>query len=138
MTPDSFLITKRNFFVRALGFTAAGASLSVPIITVADAEARMQHHIDGLRTAMADYYAGAKIKFIDGREELETVLAGKKPAAFIEPRGKTRTSKHAEREDCDARNNPDRRQGCKGPMCRAERLSHGTRQRPPTPAQRKA
>jgi hypothetical protein len=83
MAPDSFLITKRNFFVRALGFTAAGATLPVPIITIADAKARMQHHIDGLQAAMADYYAGAEIHFTDGREEPGLVLAGKSPAAFI-------------------------------------------------------
>jgi hypothetical protein len=55
-----------------------------------------------------------------------------------EPRRKTDTSKHAEREDCHARNNPDRRKGCKGPMCRAEMLGHGNSPKPPPPAQRKA
>jgi hypothetical protein len=39
--PDSVLTTpSRNFLVRAFGFTVAGATMWVPIITVADAEAR--------------------------------------------------------------------------------------------------
>jgi hypothetical protein len=51
------------------------------------------------------------------------------------PRRNTRTSKQAEREDCDARNNPDRRKGCKGPMCCGERLGHGNSPKAPDPAQ---
>jgi len=37
-----------------------------------------------------------------------------------------------------ARNNPDRRQGCKGPMGLAKRLGHGNSPKAPTPAQGKA
>jgi hypothetical protein len=50
-----------------------------------------------------------------------------------EPRRKTRPNKQAEREDSHARNNPGRREGCKGPMCRAERLGHGKSPKGPRP-----
>ena len=57
---ETQLITpRRNFLVRALGFTAAGATLSIPITTLADARSRMAHHADGLRQAMEDYYGKA-------------------------------------------------------------------------------
>jgi hypothetical protein len=50
-----------------------------------------------------------------------------------EPRRNARTSKHAEREDRHARNNPGRRQGCKGPMRRGEVLGHGNSPKVPDP-----
>jgi len=65
MIPDSTLITsKRNFLVRALGFTAAGLALPVPIVTIADARARMEHHIAGLKAAMADYYGVSGMRIL--------------------------------------------------------------------------
>ena len=46
---ESTLITsRRNFLVRASALTVAGATVAIPIITVADARARMQHHADQL------------------------------------------------------------------------------------------
>lgn len=54
---ESILVTpRRNFLIRALGFTAAGATVSVPIITVADAKARIEHHRRELAKATHDYY----------------------------------------------------------------------------------
>ena len=51
------LITpRRNFLIRALGFTAAGATLPISIITVDDAKARMEHHQRELEKAWRDYY----------------------------------------------------------------------------------
>jgi hypothetical protein len=44
-----------------------------------------------------------------------------------------------EREDRQARNNPHRRQGCNGPMCRPEKLGHGNSPKGhPAPAKREA
>jgi hypothetical protein len=51
------LITpRRNFLIRALGFTAAGATLPIGIITADDARARIGHHQSELEKAWADYY----------------------------------------------------------------------------------
>jgi len=47
---------RRNFLIRALGFTAAGAVLPISIITADDAKARMEHHRVELERAWRDYY----------------------------------------------------------------------------------
>lgn len=54
---ETQLITpRRNFLIRALGFTAAGATMAVPITTLADAQSRIDHHCQGLETALRDRY----------------------------------------------------------------------------------
>src|SRR4051794_12658944 len=59
---DSVLITpRRNFLVRALGFTAAGAALAVPIVTVASAEERLEHHLRGAVDAYRDLFPGVPV-----------------------------------------------------------------------------
>jgi hypothetical protein len=55
------IMPRRGFLTRALGFTTAGATLALPIITVADARARAEHHVKGLITALQDVYPGTKI-----------------------------------------------------------------------------
>ena len=53
----SVLITgRRNFLVRALGFTAAGATLTVPVVAMETPLERIHHHMKGLEQAFADYY----------------------------------------------------------------------------------
>ncbi|MFG1257315.1 hypothetical protein V5F79_08300 [Xanthobacter flavus] len=53
----SVLITgRRNFLVRALGFTAAGATLSVPVVAMETPQERIRHHVKGLERAFADLY----------------------------------------------------------------------------------
>jgi hypothetical protein len=60
---ESVLVTpRRNFLIRALGFTAAGASMSIPIVTVANAEARIDHHTKELEKAYRDHFAGLKVE----------------------------------------------------------------------------
>jgi hypothetical protein len=49
-----------------LGFTAAGATVPVGILTLADAKARMDHKAELMR-AWSDYYAGARCK-VQGNE----------------------------------------------------------------------
>jgi hypothetical protein len=57
------LITpRRNFLIRALGFTAAGAVLPISIITADDARARIAHHQTELERAWRDYYAGCDVR----------------------------------------------------------------------------
>lgn len=52
----SLVTDRRNFLVRALGFTAAGATLAVPVVAMETPEERIRHHMKGLEKAFADYY----------------------------------------------------------------------------------
>lgn len=58
---SALIIPRRNFLVRALGFTAAGAAVTVPIVEVASAEQRFEHHVRGVEAAMRDLFPGADI-----------------------------------------------------------------------------
>jgi hypothetical protein len=64
MMQAQVIIPRRNFLVRALGFTAAGAALSIPIVTVADAQARIDHHTKELEKAFRDAFAGLKVEVL--------------------------------------------------------------------------
>ena len=50
------IVPRRNFLIRALGFTAAGATMAIPIVTLADARSRMDYHAKELEKAWRDYY----------------------------------------------------------------------------------
>ena len=54
--PTSLIVPRRNFLVRALGFTVAGATVPISIIAADDARARMDHHQAELKKARRDYY----------------------------------------------------------------------------------
>jgi hypothetical protein len=66
------IMPRRGFLTRALGFTAAGATLALPIITVDNAEARVSHHLKGLTKALQDLYPrnkiGAHFRFLNPEE----------------------------------------------------------------------
>jgi hypothetical protein len=55
----TLIVPRRNFLIRTFGFTAAGATLPISIITADDAKARMDHHEAELRKAWQDYYGPA-------------------------------------------------------------------------------
>lgn len=55
-TVGKLITSRRGFLIRASAITAAGATVAVPIITVADARARAAHHLAGLRQALGDLY----------------------------------------------------------------------------------
>jgi hypothetical protein len=55
----TLIVPRRNFLIRALGFTVAGATVPISIITADDAKARMDHHEAELRKAWQDYYGPA-------------------------------------------------------------------------------
>jgi hypothetical protein len=55
-SPRSF-----DFLIEALGFTAAGVTMEIPIVTLDDAAARMQHHRVELEKAWRDYYGISQI-----------------------------------------------------------------------------
>ena len=52
----TLIVPRRNFLIRALGFTAAGASVAVPVTTLASPEERFRHHVEGVAAAMRELY----------------------------------------------------------------------------------
>jgi hypothetical protein len=48
MSEHQLITPRRNFLIRALGLTAAGATMSIPVVTLADARSRIDHHKKGL------------------------------------------------------------------------------------------
>ena len=62
MTEHTLITPRRNFLIRALGFTVAGATLPIAIITADDAKARIDHHEAELEKAWRDYYAGCEVR----------------------------------------------------------------------------
>jgi YD repeat-containing protein len=52
----TLIVPRRNFLIRALGFTAVGATLPISIITADDARTRMNYHQAELKKAWHDYY----------------------------------------------------------------------------------
>jgi hypothetical protein len=59
---SGLLITsRRNFLTRAFGVTAAGAAITVPIVTVALAEEQLRHQVAGVEAAFADLFPGAAV-----------------------------------------------------------------------------
>jgi len=67
MSELKLITPRRNFLIRALGFTAAGATLPISIITADDAKARIALHQAELEKAWADYYGPVAVrKFCSG------------------------------------------------------------------------
>jgi hypothetical protein len=56
MSEHQLITPRRNFLIRALGFTVAGATVPISIITADDAKARIEHHRVELEKAWRDYY----------------------------------------------------------------------------------
>ncbi|MDO8400773.1 MAG: hypothetical protein Q7T45_23440 [Bradyrhizobium sp.] len=84
MRSEHQLITpRRNFLIRALGFTAAGVTMPIPIVTLADAKTRIDHHKAGLAEAWKDYYAGAICSVQGNGAEPEFVLSQPNAAACL-------------------------------------------------------
>jgi hypothetical protein len=59
---ETLITPRRNFLIRALGFTVAGATVPISIITADDAKARIEHHQRELERAWADYYGPAAVR----------------------------------------------------------------------------
>jgi len=76
------LITgRRNFLVRALGFTAAGATLAVPVVAMETPLERIKHHMKGLEQAFADYY-GPQVPIEGNFNEVSPALLASSPSVF--------------------------------------------------------
>jgi hypothetical protein len=75
MSEHQLITPRRNFLIRALGFTAAGVTMPIPIVTLADAKTRIDHHKAALMQAWSDYYAGANCTVQGNDLEPHHVLA---------------------------------------------------------------
>ena len=62
MSELKLITPRRNFLVRALGFTAAGATLPIGIIAADDARTRIAHHQTELEKAWRDYYGADTVQ----------------------------------------------------------------------------
>lgn len=77
LAPNPVLIARRNILVRALGFTAAGATLPIPLIVADTAEARISHHLAEVCRALAELHPGFSFqKAFRRRAPWEIVTAG--------------------------------------------------------------
>src|SRR5882757_2610945 len=84
MSEHQLITPRRNFLIRALGFTAAGATMQIPIVTLADAKSRIEHHKSALMAAWSDYYAGAHCDVKGNNQPPDFVIEGKGgPACLI-------------------------------------------------------
>jgi len=79
----ALILPRRNFLIRALGITAAGATVTIPIIAQEDALKRIEHHRNGLEFAMRDYYAGLKVEVCGNGHTPEHVLNGGTTACMV-------------------------------------------------------
>jgi hypothetical protein len=62
----TLIVPRRNFLIRALGFTVAGATVPISIITADDAKARIAHHQLELERAWRDFYGpSANVRTFD-------------------------------------------------------------------------
>ena len=61
-TDPHVILPRRNFLVRALGITTAGATVGLPLVTVPSARARAQHHVEGLKMALEELYPQSRIE----------------------------------------------------------------------------
>jgi hypothetical protein len=83
MSEHQLITPRRNFLIRALGFTAAGATMSIPIVTLDDAKSRIEHHKAGLSRAWKDYYAGAICSVQGNALQPDYVLSERKAGACL-------------------------------------------------------
>ena len=67
MSELKLITPRRNFLIRAFGFTAAGATLPIGIIAADDAGARIAHHQAELERAWRDYYGPVVQSYADVR-----------------------------------------------------------------------
>lgn len=61
MDIGSLITPRRNFLVHALGFTAAGTTLTIPVVALASPEDRLMHHMKGAEQAFRDLLPTAHV-----------------------------------------------------------------------------
>ena len=62
MSELKLITPRRNFLIRALGFTAAGATLPIGLVAADDPRARIEHHQAELEKAWRDYYGPGTVR----------------------------------------------------------------------------
>lgn len=54
----ALIVPRRNFLIRALGFTAMGASVPVPVLALDTPQSRLEHHIDCIARELGAMHPG--------------------------------------------------------------------------------
>jgi hypothetical protein len=62
MSEHKLITPRRNFLIRALGFTAAGATVSIPVLLADDPHKRAALHLAELVKAMQEIYPHVRLK----------------------------------------------------------------------------
>lgn len=61
MSEHQVITPRRNFLIRALGFTAAGATVSIPVLLADDPHKRAALHLAELTKAMQEIYPHVRL-----------------------------------------------------------------------------
>jgi hypothetical protein len=61
MSEHKLITPRRNFLIRALGFTAAGATVSIPVLLADDPHKRATLHLAELVKAMQEIYPHVRV-----------------------------------------------------------------------------
>lgn len=61
MAEHQLIIPRRNFLIRALGFTAAGGTVSIPVLLADSPQKRVDYHLKELTKALQEQYPEAKL-----------------------------------------------------------------------------
>jgi hypothetical protein len=61
MSEHQLITPRRNFLIRALGFTAAGATVSIPVLLADNPQKRVDYHLQELTKALQEQYPEAKL-----------------------------------------------------------------------------
>jgi hypothetical protein len=56
MSEHQLITPRRNFLIRALGFTVAGASVAIPVLVVDDPQKRVNYHLREVTKALQEMY----------------------------------------------------------------------------------
>jgi hypothetical protein len=61
MSEHQLITPRRSFLIRALGFTAAGATVSIPVLLADNPQKRVDYHLQELTKALQEQYPEAKL-----------------------------------------------------------------------------
>ena len=61
MSDGTLIVPRRNFLIRALGFTAVGTSVPVPVLALDTPQSRLDHHIDGAKRELEAMWPGYEV-----------------------------------------------------------------------------
>jgi hypothetical protein len=61
MSEHHLITPRRNFLIRALGFTAAGATIGIPLVLSDSPQKRVNYHLQELTKALQEQYPEATL-----------------------------------------------------------------------------